>query len=538
MDVGRIVEILRDPATYPHPADDLKLHRTHISVVALAGPWAYKVKKPVDRGFLDFTTLEKRREYCRREVELNRRLAPGVYRGVVTLTGNGDRVRIDGSGEVLEYAVKMERLPPEATLLSRLERGGLSPGQVERVAHRLASFHREASSGPEISRYGRWEVVAHNLRENFTQSLSHLERSVSRDVLARTARLTEAELSRRRRLVEERARSGVPRDTHGDLHLDHVYLLPGRDPPRDIVVVDCIEFSDRLRYADPVADTAFLYMDLTFRGRRDLAERLADVYFSDTGDDAGRRLLPLYAAYRAHVRGKVQGMTLEDPDVGGEERSRAATESRAHWLLGLGQLAEPGRRPALLLTGGLPGTGKSTLARGLASEVNFRIVGTDPTRKRLAGLGPSEDASSGFGEGIYAEEWTERTYRICLEEAGRLLYQGFRVIVDGTFHAEERRRRFLEAAADWGVPGRFLHCRADPATARRRLRGRERDASDAGPEVYRRVAEAWEDPGPATSRRTRVIRTDVAPEKSLRQAIEVLREAGLADGPPSRRSTR
>lgn len=528
MDVGRIVEILGDPTSYSHTADDLTLHQTHISVVSLAGPWAYKVKKPVDRGFLDFTTLEKRRTYCEREVELNRRLAPDVYRGVVPLTREDGAVRVDGSGDVVEYAVKMRRLPPEATLLERLERGELTGDQVERVARRIAAFHRGAASGPEISRFGRWDVVAHNARENFTQSLPHVERTVSRDVLARTARLTEAELSERRGLIDERARSGVPRDTHGDLHLDHVYLLPDREPPRDIVVVDCIEFSDRLRYGDPVADLAFLYMDLAFRGRRALARRLARVYFREAEDTGGRELLPLYVAYRAHVRGKVEGMTVDDPDVAGDERRRAARESRAHWLLGLGQLAPPERRPALLLVGGLPATGKSTLARSLAHEANFRIVATDPTRKRLAGISPGEDAASSFGEGIYGREWTERTYAACLEDAGRLLYQGFRVIVDATFHDDSRRRRFLEAADRWGVPARFFRCRADPSVVRRRLEEREGDVSDAGLEVYREIAAAWDEASRRTAPRTVEIRTDVPVERSTGTALELLREAELA----------
>lgn len=528
MDVRRIVEILRDPATYPHPADDLELHRTHISVVALAGPWAYKVKKPVDRGFLDFTTLEKRRHYCRREVELNRRLAPGIYRGVVPIARDGEGVRIDGPGEVVEYAVKMARLPADATLLARLRRGELSARQVERVARRVARFHAEADSGPEISRFGRPDMVAHNLRENFTQSLGHVERTVSRDVLGRSAGLVERELRDRRSLIERRARDDVPCDTHGDLHLDHVYLLPDREPPRDIVVVDCIEFSDRLRYADPVADAAFLYMDLAFRGRRDLARRFARVYFDETGDAAGRRLLPLYVAYRAHVRGKVQGMTVDDPDVGEEERRTAAAEARAHWLLGLGELAPPERRPALVLTGGLPGTGKSTLARGLAREANFRVVSTDPTRKRLAGLPPTADAASAFGEGIYGPEWTDRTYGACRDEAIRLLYQGFRVVVDATFHAEDRRRRFLEAATSLGVPSLFLVCRAGTDTVRERLRSREGDASDADLEVHRGVAEAWEEPAPATRRRARSVDTDAPPEAALGDALAALRELGLA----------
>ena len=173
----------------------------------------------------------------------------------------------------------------------------------------------------------------------------------------------------------------MPRDTHGDLHLDHVYLFPDRAPPADLVIIDCIEFNERFRFADPVADMAFLVMDLAFHGRRDLARAFADAYFRASGDEEGRALLPFYTAYRAAVRGKVEGMELAEREVPEAERAAALVRARAHWLLALGELEEPGRRPCLVLVGGLPGTGKSTLARGLAEQAGFTVIRSDLVRR-------------------------------------------------------------------------------------------------------------------------------------------------------------
>lgn len=545
MELSRIVEALSRPGAYPHPAGEIVLHHTHISVVFLAGPFAYKVKKPVDLGFLDFTTLERRRHFCHEEVRLNRRLAPDVYRGVVPILEESGELRVgretlpppssSGSGaaagdgtEAVEYAVKMERLPPEATLERRLEDGRLEPAELRTLARRIAEFHREADAGPEIAGVGGYETVARNVRENFEQTASHLGVTIREPVRARLARRTEEELQRSGPLIRRRADEGVPRDTHGDLHLAHVYLFPEREPPRDLMVVDCIEFNRRFRYADPVADTAFLCMDLAYHGRRDLEAVFADAYFEAAEDPEGRRLLPFYAAYRAAVRGKVEGITALDDAVPDPEREGARRRARGHWLLALDYLESPERRPGLVLVAGLPGTGKSTLARGLSERHGFRVVSSDRTRKELAGLPPETSADAGFGEGLYGREWTDRTYRACRERARDLLLDGERVLVDATFREEERRRRFLEAADELAVRSLVLLCEAGPEVVRRRLAGREGGASDADWEVYREAAARWEDPEAAVRRRTRTVDTAGTAEEAAAMAGEHLREAGLA----------
>ncbi len=511
MTLPDLIAALSRPEAYPHPAAGVEVRQTHISAVFLAGPFAYKVKKPVDLGFLDFTTIDKRRHFCDEETRLNRRLAPNVYLGVVPITYDGGAARIDGSGEAIEWAVKMARLPDEASLRWHVRHGDVTTDQLSTLAKRIAEFHRTAEATDRTAAFGRFEVVAGNARENFAQSRGHVGATVSRAVFDRLEALTEAALSRLRLLIEARAARGVPRDTHGDLRLEHVYLLPD-----GLAIIDCVEFNERFRYADPVADAAFLAMDLLAEGRPDLARVFAEAYFAAAGDEEGRRLWPFYIAYRSAVRGKVQGMKAAEPEVPAGERESARRRSAMHWLLALGQLEEPARRPCLVLVGGLPGTGKSTLARGLAEASGFEVIRSDVVRKEPT-------AASGGGD-IYTPDWTERTYAECLRRAEALLFEGRRVIVDATFREDRRRERFLTAAKDLGVPGLLLVCEAPPEVVRQRLAARKGDASDADWAVYEKLADEWQAPGlAAVGRLTQVIDTtdgSVALESARRTLIE------------------
>ncbi len=495
MDVAELIADLSRPEAYAHPVADVEVVQTHISVVFLAGARAYKVKKPVDLGFLDFTTLDRRRQFCQAEVELNSRGAPDVYLGVMPVTLRDGRAVFGGAGETVDYAVVMRRLSNDRTLAHLLAQGAVEEGTVARLGARIALFHRMAAGGPTVSPYGDWPGVAGNVRENFEQLRPYVSRSISPGVYDRLLGLSETALAEWRPLIEARARSGMTRDTHGDLHLEHVYWLPGH--AQEFLLVDCIEFNERFRYADPVADLAFLVMDLKAHGHPDLARCLADAYFESAQDPEGRSLLPFYTAYRAVVRGKVASFSLDQPTIEAEAKARALGEARRRFVLALGELAPPPHKPCLVLVAGLPGTGKTAVAEGLVRSEGFVRVASDLERKRLAGVPPGQEALVRLDEGGYTSAAGARTYEACLERAAAHLAEGHRVVVDATFRERKWRQRFASLARDWSVPWLLMVCQLPADVVRARLAARALsggDASDADWSVYQKLASSWEPP--------------------------------------------
>ncbi|MGD8376876.1 MAG: AAA family ATPase [Acidobacteriota bacterium] len=510
----RIVEALGEVGAYRDGAKPVEMRRTHISVVFLVGSHVYKLKRPVKLDFLDYSSPDLRRRFCEEEVRLNRRLAPDVYEGVVPIVRRGNGVEVEGDGTPLEHAVKMRRLPDRARLLEVIDRQE-QPGTIlDDLATRLARFHAGAARGAPIAAHGRFDAVVRLVRGNFEQSTDHVGSTVDPEVFRRLRGLSEAELERRRDRIEARAARGMPCDGHGDLRLEHVYRIDGH-----FAIIDCIEFNERFRHADPVADTAFLTMDLAFRGYRDLARRFQGAYTSASGDEEGDDLFPLYTAYRAAVRAKVQGIKQAQESLPAEERRAARERARAFWLLALDVLEPPRRRPALLLMGGLPGTGKTTLARGLGDKAGFSLVRTDRVRREIAG-----DVSD-----PYTERQIERTYDACLDRARDRLLEGERVIVDATFRSERHRVRFLEAARRLAVRSAWLFCETQPEVARRRLRDRSGDLSEADRAVYRRLAETWEPPGELVREHTDRIPAGGGRDETLRAGLEALRHRGLLE---------
>lgn len=524
IDLMTLIRALSRPEAYPHAVEFIEVHQTHISVVFLAGAFAYKLKKPVNFEFLDFSTLELRKHFCEEEVRLNRRLAPYVYLGVVPVTNDDNSLRFGGFGPIIEWAVQMKRLPPEATLEHHVLHDTVPPRLLQMLAERLADFHRHADRNDRSATFAEFPVVAQNAAANLAQTQGHVATTVSPSVHERVRVLTQAHLARYRALIELRADGNVACDTHGDLHLDHIYFFPEEPPPSDVVMIDCIEFADRFRYADPVADMAFLVMDLKFHGRRDLARCFADVYFQAAKDAQGRALLPFYCAYRAMVRAKVEGLQLHEPEIDPADRAAAQTHARAHWLLALGELDAPSQRPALVLVIGLPGAGKSTLAQALARQANCELLRSDEIRKQLAGPG---DKSMKFGEGIYASSWTERTYDEMLRRTEKSVLNGDRVLIDANFPAETLRARFLAAARSWGIPAVLLHCQTKPEIVRARLSARHGDASDADWTIHQQLADAWEPFSPCTSRCAHSLQTNGSLEETLFQAAAILRQEEL-----------
>lgn len=318
---------LLDPAVAPPEMVAPRLVQTHISWIVLAGPCAYKIKKPVSLGFLDYSTLEKRRAACEREIVLNRRLCPKVYLGVVPVTEHYGQVELGGPGRVLDYAVWMRRLP-EARMLDRLlERGEATARMVEAVADRLAAFHATAATGPGVDEYGTPEAVWGNAVENFDQTRPFIGRTIDARTWVLANWATRRFLDARRALFERRVAEGRVRDGHGDLHAASICMA------EPLAIFDCIEFNDRFRCSDVAAEVAFLAMDLEFNDRRDLAATFVDRYLAASGDDELRELLPFYISYRAFVRGKVESFKLNEPEFTAEERAQATDRARRYFAV-------------------------------------------------------------------------------------------------------------------------------------------------------------------------------------------------------------
>lgn len=560
MQLERLITELAQAQAYPgiDPNTEIECVQTHISVVFLVGREVFKIHKPVDFGFLDFTTLDARERDCQAEVEVNAELAPGVYRGVAAIidTPTGPQVIRNPAGidrtQVIEWAVWMRRLPESATLRALLGRGELDGRHLWALAVTLAVFYREgashAAAHPELRALGDIDTVTRNVRENFEQLAVLIDQAKAerrpppfdRDLLARVQEASEAMLIQVRARVHERHEAGKIRDTHGDLRLDHVYHLRSstepalRDPELEritaiyeLLIIDRIEFNDRFRWADPIADVAFLVMDLQARGAWALARLFADHFIDASEDPQARELLPFYTGYRAMVRAKVAAMAAADPELGPVARERARAKAEARARLALVELVPSHQRPCLVLIAGLPGSGKSALARTLREIGNFVWLRSDELRKRLAGLDPLASGKSEVGEGIYSSEWTDRTYAACLARAADICKAGGRALVDATFIDGDRRREFVEAAIEWGVPAHLLITEAPAELIRERLAARTHDPSDADWEVYRAAAARWTPPDP---RLCRISRIDArrSPHEMLNQALRSLASVGLA----------
>ncbi len=544
-DLEALIAGLGRPSAYPHPVDRVEVRQTHASVVFLAGPYAYKLKKPLDLGFLDYSTRERRLRFCREEVRLNLRLAPGIYLDVVPVQVGPDGFRVGRAGEdpEAEPMVRMVRLPDSATFRSRLGRGELAGPDLARLGARLAAFHREHRAGPDEVGYAGFGTVAGNCRENFSGLVPFVGDTVEATVLARLERRTEEALARLAPVIEARAH-GKATDGHGDLRLEHVYeLAPGDLPagiegvPTGLAVLDGIEFQPRFRVLDPVADAAFLAMELEHEGHPELASGFLDAYLAASRDPGGADVVPFYMAYRHVVRGKVRSFESREPEIPEAARASARERARAHLLAALGWLEPPEECPALVLCSGLPGAGKSMVAGLLEKHHGFVRISSDRTRKRLAGLDPDLPVPTGAKSSLYSEASTVRTYRACREEAVVRLRAGERVVLDATWRRDRERAEILGLARKLHVPALWIEVAVPAEVARARISARPAGESDADLAIRERLAASWEPPGEDTLGAHRVLANETDPGCTAERLAGLLVAASLWTATSPRRES-
>lgn len=482
--LANIIAALRQPAAYPDPVGAVEVIQTHISVVFLAGDYAYKLKKPVDFGFLDFTTPQRRLAACQAEVRLNRRLCAHTYLGVVEVRATPQGLRLGGAdGRIVDYVVKMRRLPADRMLDALLPAGQVSGAMIDELAGVIARFHDRAERGPRIDCFGSPESIAGNWRENFEQTREFVGQTLAPASDARIRAWVSEFQHEARPLFMRRVAEGRVRDCHGDLRLSAVCFRG----PGDICVYDCIEFNDRFRYSDVAADVAFLAMDFDRHGRPDLGRRFVRQYVAASGDIELLAVVSFYQCYRAFVRAKVESFQTTGPEIPVEQRERAAERARRAFVLADAYTTQTSR-PRLMLMAGLSGTGKSALAARLAAGTGATVVASDVVRKALAGHTPTERLGGPYGSGIYGEEQTERTYAAMHDDARSLLDRGYDVILDATYARMRHRSAARDLAACVGASFICVECVVDAETVRRRLVAREADPgaiSDADVAVWR-----------------------------------------------------
>lgn len=465
-----LIAALRDPALYPDASGSVDLLETHISYVLLAGSHAYKIKKAVDLGFLDFSTLARRHEFCAEELRLNRRLAPDLYQAVVAITGSPAAPRLDGTGEAIEYAVQMQRFPQEALLDRQLSEGRLDPAGIDQLADRLADFHGRIARAPPDNSFGTPPAVWAPMAQNFDQLRTLLPDAGHASRLDQLESWSRQRFSQLNRLLASRSRAGWIRECHGDLHLGNIARVD-----RELHIFDCIEFSPELRWIDVYSEIAFLVMDLEERGRPNYGQRLLNSYLEATGDYRGLPLLDFYKVYRALVRAKICAIRDRQQPSSGPGPQLAGGE---RYLAYAGQVTRP-RQPCLLLMHGVAASGKTWLAGQLLEELGALRIRSDVERKRLRGLAPAARSHSGVGRGIYDPATTRSTYGLLLELANDILAAGYPVVVDATNLLAWQRTAFRQLAVAWRVPFVILACTAPPAVLQARLAQRQTSGGDA-----------------------------------------------------------
>lgn len=469
MAATELIEALHDPSIYPEPTQHIEVHETHASIVFVTDHYVYKIKKSVNLGFLDYSTLEQRRYYCQMEVDLNRRLSPDVYLQIVAIRKTQGRYRFNGHGTIVDYAVKMRRLPDERRLEFLLRHRAVTDQMVDRLAELLADFH--ATYAPLLPQqgYGTKSRVHADWRENFDQTSPFIPDLLGQDRYDNLRQSVASFLHRHADWFAQRVAGGHVRDCHGDLRAEHIYFIEADQ----IRILDCIEFNQRFRYIDVASEVAFLAMDIERLGFPVLANRFVQSYVQHAGDPTLYRLLDFYRCYRAFVRGKVAALRMGGKQPPSNEFARLAN----NYFRLAAQEAERFSRPILLITTGLIGSGKSSIATEIAATLGICVLQSDRIRKETPRLTPTPSQHVPYGTGIYTHAARQHVYTVLAEQAARRLQEGRSVILDASFSQRANRLQMAQLAHAFNADFLILACTAPANVIQNRLEARAHEPS-------------------------------------------------------------
>ena len=493
MEASKFFKNLQNPSTYGYDLKSVRVLQTHISYVALTGKHAFKIKKPVNFGFLDFSTLEKRKHFCEEEVRLNKRLCPDIYLNVVPITLKDNGIEIDGTGQVVDYAVKMKEFSQEKIMTKLLESDEIDEEILDEIVDILVNFYNISDRSDDIDKYGSVELIKTNTDENFEQTKNVIDITISKDKYDFIQDITNDFLEKKKNVFDDRIKNRFICDCHGDLHSGNIVV------DQDVCIFDCIEFNDRFRYSDVASDIAFLSMDLDFLGHPYYSSYLIEKYLEKSRDVGILDVLNFYRCYRAYVRGKVIGFRLNDSNIGDDEKITIKTTAKkyfdlAYYYASLCKYELSKSKPILFITSGLTGSGKTTAARKASVDYNATIISTDSVRKELEGIDKFERHHDAYNTGLYSPEKMSITYNKVLERAEKLLKKGSSVVLDATFKTKELRDKAKNVAKRHNAGILFLYCNCPEEIVKKYLQRRvkKRSISDGRWEVYIKQKNSYE----------------------------------------------
>lgn len=494
MNQGMLFDNLKIPKFYGPHVKSVQLLQTHISYVALTGTYAYKVKKPVNFGFLDFSTLDKRKFYCEEELRLNKRLCPDMYLDVLPITQKDGTLELNGDGTIVEYALKMKEFPQEDIMANMLQQGKINEDTIDHLCTILVDFYNAQAPSEEIIKFGEAQAVKQNIDENFDQTKPMINITVPKETYWYIREASTKFFERERKVFGRRMKEGRIYDCHGDLHSGNIVVT--RDK---IHIFDCIEFNDRFRFCDVASDIGFLAMDLDVLNYPYLSSYLVQQYVEKSGDTSISSVLNFYKSYRAFVRGKVHGFQLNDPHIDLEKKNSIIETAKkyfdlSHYYAALFSHDLQKTKPLMFLVSGLSGTGKSTIARKIAVDYHAMQINTDVVRKELAGIDQFERHHDQFNTGLYDPKNVDDTYEKVMERAAMFLKKRENVVLDATFQKKKYRDMAHHVAAKCHAHLLMIQCVCPDVIVKKHLEDRvkKKSVSDGRWEIYLQQKQTFE----------------------------------------------